>query len=141
MSADSFLDSNIIVYIADTRDADKTARAERLIKSGTDYGKCCISRQVIQESLNVAIKKYNYSAEEASELLEETLLPLHRSLDAPALYRRGLDIRYRYRYDLYDSLIIAAALELGCRTLYSENMRRGQTIGRLTIKNPFIQQQ
>ena len=137
MSADILLDTNVIGYIVDTGDAGKTARAEHLINSGLNHGACCISQQVVQESLNVAIKKYNYSAEEARRLLERTLLPLHRPLEASSLYRRGLDIRYRYRYDFYDSLIIAAALELNCRTLYTEDLQHGQQIGQLSIENPF----
>ncbi|WP_153232350.1 PIN domain-containing protein [Methylotetracoccus oryzae] len=37
------------------------------------------------------------------------------------------------------SLIVAAALDAGCITLYSEDMQHGQAIdGRLTIANPFV---
>jgi predicted nucleic acid-binding protein len=39
---------------------------------------------------------------------------------------------------LYDSLIIASALEAGCATLFSEDMQHGQAIdSTLTIRNPF----
>ena len=54
-----------------------------------------------------------------------------------ALYRRGLEVRFRYRYSFHDSMIIAAALELNCKTLYSEDLRHGQKLGGLTIENPF----
>jgi len=37
----------------------------------------------------------------------------------------------------YDSLIVAAALESKCTTLYSEDMQHNQHIENLTIKNPF----
>ncbi len=37
----------------------------------------------------------------------------------------------------YDSIIVAAALEAGCRRLYSEDMQHGQRIHGLTIENPF----
>jgi predicted nucleic acid-binding protein len=43
----------------------------------------------------------------------------------------------RYGYYIYDALVIAAALEASCRTLYSEDMRDGQVIEGLTIRNPF----
>ena len=141
MSADSLLDSNVLVYTVDTMNPEKTARAERLVGSGVDYGDCCISQQVIQETLNVAIKKFDYSPEDAHHLLEQTLLPLYQETSAPSLYRRGLDIRFRYKYRFYDCLIIAAALELGCRTLYSEDMRHGHRIDQLTIENPFRPEQ
>jgi predicted nucleic acid-binding protein len=48
-----------------------------------------------------------------------------------------LRIREQYQYHIYDSLMIAAALRASCRTLYSEDMRDGQVIDGLTIRNPF----
>jgi predicted nucleic acid-binding protein len=42
-------------------------------------------------------------------------------------------------FHIYDALIIAAALESDCATLYSEDLQSGQVIdGRLTIRNPFV---
>jgi hypothetical protein len=42
-------------------------------------------------------------------------------------------------YNIYDALNVSAALEIGCTTLYSEDLRDGQTIdGQLTIRNPFV---
>jgi predicted nucleic acid-binding protein len=40
-------------------------------------------------------------------------------------------------YQIYDALILAAALEEGCDTLYSEDMQDGQSVGAVTIRNPF----
>jgi predicted nucleic acid-binding protein len=41
------------------------------------------------------------------------------------------------RYSILDSLIIAAAIHVVAITLYSEDMRDGQVIEALTIRNPF----
>ncbi len=49
----------------------------------------------------------------------------------------ALEIAARYGYRIYDSLVIAAALEASCDTLFSEDMQDGQKIGNLTIRNPF----
>lgn len=39
----------------------------------------------------------------------------------------------------WDSLIVAAALDAGCTTLYSEDMQHGQIFERcITIVNPFL---
>ena len=39
----------------------------------------------------------------------------------------------------WDSLIIAAALEAGCATLYTEDMQHRQIIeNRLTLVHPFV---
>jgi len=59
-------------------------------------------------------------------------------MPSEALYRRALEIKPRYGYSFYDSLIIAAALTAGCRRVYSEDLQHGQRIGQLTIVNPFL---
>jgi predicted nucleic acid-binding protein len=46
-------------------------------------------------------------------------------------------IAERYGYSIFDSLIIAAALHAGAGTLYTEDMRDGQAIDGLAIRNPF----
>ena len=139
MTSEGFLDSNVIVYSMDIEEREKSRRAVQLIQSGLDNGVCCISRQVIQESINTAIRKFSYSVKEAHELLEETLLPLYQETSLSPLYRKTIDICFRYGYGFYDSMIIAAALELDCRILYTEDMQHGQQIDRLTIENPFRQ--
>jgi predicted nucleic acid-binding protein len=67
------------------------------------------------------------------------LSPLLRIYPSILLYKRGLIIQSRYQFSFYDSLIIAAALEVGCTTLYSEDLQHGQQIEQLIVKNPFIE--
>ena len=41
-------------------------------------------------------------------------------------------------FSYWDSLIVAAAIDTGCSTLYSEDMQHGRVLlGQLTIVNPF----
>jgi predicted nucleic acid-binding protein len=51
----------------------------------------------------------------------------------------ALRLAGRHGYHIYDALVIAAAIEASCSTLYSEDMRNGQRIEGLTIRNPFVQ--
>ena len=53
-------------------------------------------------------------------------------------YANALDIRARYKYHFYDSLIVTAALEAGCETLYSEDLQHGQQIAQLRIGDQFV---
>jgi predicted nucleic acid-binding protein len=55
-----------------------------------------------------------------------------------SLYHRALDVQSRWKFSFYDSLIVAAALGLGCKTLWSEGLQHGQKIDGLTIRNPFV---
>lgn len=53
------------------------------------------------------------------------------------LHEAALQICERYEYSIYDSLVIAAALEASCDVLYTEDMRDGQQIESMVIRNPF----
>ncbi len=50
----------------------------------------------------------------------------------------ALDIKQRHRLSYRDSAIVAAALALGCREVYTEDMLDGLTIDGLRLINPFI---
>lgn len=138
MSVDSLLDTNVIIYLLDESHPEKYQCAEKLVESALQSRECCISPQVVQETLNVATRKLGFSQTDANRLLDQILLPLCRNLPINQLYQRGLDIKFRYQYSFYDALIIAAALETGCKTLFSEDLQHGHTIEQLMIVNPFL---
>lgn len=139
MNVESFIDTNLFIYQIEGLDERKAAVAGRIIREGIDTGNACISFQVIQECLSILLRKayVPLPVEHARTLLEDVLAPLFRVPATIDLYRRGLDIQARYRYDFYDSLIIAAALLAGCTRLYTEDLQDGQQIEGLTIENPF----
>jgi predicted nucleic acid-binding protein len=139
MSAEVFIDTNVFIYHLDSTDARKNAVAERVVREGLATGNACISYQVVQECLNVALRKAEValSVDDARTYLDAVLLPLMQVGASEALYHRALDVQARWRYGLYDSLIIAAALLAGCRTLLSEDLQHGQRVEGLTIVDPF----
>ena len=137
MSADAFIDTNVFVYLFDEADDEKRRRAETIVYRALADGTGCISFQVVQEALNVVIRKLDATPADARRLLDDVLIPLWRVDSSASLYRRGLDVQIRYKLSFYDGLIVAGALEAGCRTLYSEDMQYGQRIAGLTIVDPF----
>ena len=50
----------------------------------------------------------------------------------------ALDIKQRHGLSYWDSAIVAAALALGCRELYTEDMQHGLVINGLRLINPFL---
>ena len=134
---DDFIDSNIFVYMFDESAPDKRRRANALVRQSLTDKNGCISFQVVQETLNAVIRKFEITREQVQQLLEGTLIPLWQIYPSPELYLSALDLRERYGFSFYDSLIVAAALEAGCTRLYSEDMQHGQQIHQLTIYNPF----
>lgn len=136
MPAD-FLDTNIFVYLFDRKADAKRLRAEQLVREALLNRSGCISSQVVQETLNVLVRKYGLSDEGASDLLDDVLQPLWQVTPDAGLCRRALALRSRYGFSFYDALIVAAALEAGCTRLWSEDLQHGQHIGVLQVENPF----
>jgi predicted nucleic acid-binding protein len=49
------------------------------------------------------------------------------------------DVRIKYKYSYWDSLILASAIENHCTVIYSEDMQHNQIIDNsVRIVNPFI---
>ena len=139
MSAEVFIDTDVFVYHLDRSDKRKHRIAEDIVRDGLASGRACISFQVVQEWLNVALRKaaVPLSTEQARSYLDVVLLPLMQVLPSGALYHRALDVQQRWRFGFYDSIIVASALAAGCTRLLSEDLQDGQRIDGLVVKNPF----
>ncbi len=139
MSAKFFLDTNVFIYTLSNRFPAKQKQALALVGEALEEGSGIISFQVVQEFLNVVLHKSErpFSWEECHQYFEEVLGPLCGVYPDPELYRKTLHIRQETGYRFYDALIVAAALEGGCKILYSEDLQDGRKISGLSIKNPF----
>ena len=139
MSVDTFIDTNVFVYQLDTRDPRKHVIADRIVGEALATENACISFQVVQECLNTLLRKAEITLDAAATrlYLNTVLAPLHRVAASIELYRAALDVQRRWKFSFYDSLIVAAALEAGCKRLLSEDLQHSQRIGGLRIENPF----
>ena len=132
-AAEVFFDSNILLYLI-SEDAAKARRSEALLSAGA-----VISVQVLNEFAAVAIGRKAVDFAELRDILSAIRVACTvRPLDIET-HELGLDVAERYRFSIYDSLIVAAALRAGCSTLYTEDLQNGQTIERLTTRNPFAE--
>ncbi|MFC2171274.1 PIN domain-containing protein [Acidobacteriota bacterium] len=139
MSAKYFLDTNVFVYSFDASAVKKRKVALELIHRALAEGQGIISWQVVQEFLNVATTKFEVplSSSDCERYIDQVLAPMCEVYPSMTLYKSGLSIHEATKYGYYDSLIIAAALEAGCSTLFSEDLQAGRTFFGLTIENPF----
>lgn len=135
-----FLDTNIFVYTFDQAHPAKQERANALVAQALNTQRGVISFQIIQQFLNVATHKFArpLSTLDCQRYHNQVLAPLCDVFSSIELYSQALEIAERWRYRFYDSLIIAAALQADCGTLYSEDLQHGQVIQELTITNPFV---
>jgi predicted nucleic acid-binding protein len=134
-----FLDTNILVYSFDRRVPSKQQVSHRWIRDALRTQRGVISTQVVQEFLNVALRRFAQplTIPESREYLKTVLMPLCILYPTVSFFDRALLLRQESNFQFYDSLIVTAALDLGCSVLVSEDMQDGLRIGGLTIRNPF----
>jgi predicted nucleic acid-binding protein len=126
------LDSNIIVYLAES-DSAKRLRSKALVAEGG-----WISAQVMNEVAAVARRKIRLAWPAVHELLALVRSFLIVEPLTLATHEQTLFVAERYKLDVYDSAVVASALLAGCDTLWSEDMHHGLVIeGTLTIRNPY----
>jgi predicted nucleic acid-binding protein len=129
-----FLDTNVLVYAHTGQDDRRALTAQRLIEAGAVIGV-----QQLNEFASVAHRKLGRPWNEIRRALEDLRIlcpnPVPVTLQ---IHEMALEIAERFGYRIYDSLVVAAALEAGCDVLYSEDMQDGQQIRTLTIRNPFV---
>lgn len=132
MNGKDFFDTTVLIYALAQNDP-RSAIAEGLLG-----GSGVVSVQVLNEFVAVARRKLGIPWEEIAEALaairELCAAPVAITTD---IHDAAMRIGPRYGFHIYDSLIVAAAIEAGCVTLYSEDIHDGQAIGPVTIRNPF----
>jgi predicted nucleic acid-binding protein len=140
MSAADFLDTNVLVYMFDRQAPAKQATAKQLVSDALTTGSGVISFQVVQESLNTLTRKARVvmTPADARVFLQDVLVPLWHVHPTAALYDRALQVQAKQGFSFYDSAIVAAALEAGCRRLLTEDLQHGQKVGSLRVENPFL---
>jgi len=134
MSDRVFFDTNVVLYTIGQHDT-RTPAAEALLSHGG-----LISVQVLNEVASVARRTLRMSWPEVTEALGaiRVLCPSPVPITAE-MHDAALRLAGQHGFHIYDALIVAAALEADCATLYTEDLQSGQVIdGRLTIHNPFI---
>jgi predicted nucleic acid-binding protein len=128
----SFLDSNIVLYLA-SEDLLKADRAQELVAEGGT-----ISVQVLNEIANISRRKMGLSWAETRNFLLMIRGLLKVEPITIEIHDVGISLAERYQLSVYDSMIVSAALSAECDTLLSEDLQNGLLIhGRLRVLNPF----
>jgi predicted nucleic acid-binding protein len=130
------VDTNVLVYLHDTRDPARQAVAASLVRSLTNG---VLLWQVACEYIAAArkLKPLGVTEDEIWQnltLLRSTwtmLLPVAGHLDRAEMLLR------QHSLSIWDALLLAVALESGVITLYSEDLVGVGNIPGIQIVNPF----
>ena len=127
----AFFDTNILVY-AQQRGAK--ADAARALMAGGGV----VSVQVLNEFAAVSHRKLGQGWEQIAAAIADVLalVAVPRVLNVKT-HLAALALARDHGLSFYDALIVAAAIEAGCDTLWTEDMQQGRSFGALTVRNPF----
>lgn len=136
MTGEVFLDSNVLLYACSMarEDADKRRVAERLILQDS----FALSAQVLQEFIANSLRKPRLGISEAN--IDATLQMAAMVRVQPITHEvvvSAVILRRRHSLSHWDASIIAAAAELGCGIVYSEDMADGRNYDGVRVVNPF----
>lgn len=137
MNDRTFIDSNVFLYAAEDEDPAKSARAGAWLRYLFDAGNGVANLQVMNEVSNVLIKRGNMPPEKVFSIIDGFLAFGNAPINLETVAAARL-LHFETRYSWWDCVLLASAMELGCRLFLSEDMRDGHQIRGLTIKNPFL---
>ena len=136
MTEREFLDTNVLIYAHDGRDARKRARARDLIRRLLHERRGVLSLQVLQEFFAAATGKLGMPAGEA-----RSRVVLYSRFDvvtlSPADLLGAIDLHRLHRLSIWDALIVRAALNGACAKLHTEDMQSGYVVETVTFHDPF----
>jgi len=137
-----FIDTNIFVYSfldnnKDIEEHKKCLKAQNLLQSFDSNCDIIISTQVCNEYYSALLKNKILDVDIQNSLKELINITEVKAISKSTILSL-MEIRNRYKYSYWDSLILSSALENGCTVLYSEDMQHNQLIeNQLKIINPF----
>ncbi|HXJ13940.1 MAG TPA: PIN domain-containing protein [Candidatus Limnocylindrales bacterium] len=138
MTANEFLDTNIVLYAFDDSEPRKQSIAQELLRKAV-RAECVISVQVLSEICNTILRKLVASHPiDLLRVILDQLEPVPTVSPDERTVRRAVDCRERYGLHFYDGMIVAAAERAGCKKIWSEDLNTGQEYFGIKVENPFV---
>src|SRR3989304_6541523 len=131
------IDTNVLIYVHDDREPEKKAAARELIDR-LEEG--VLVWQIACEYIAAARKlaPQGYTPQDARQDVDDLRHLWKTALPNWKVFDRSAGLMQRYSLSSWDSLLVAACLETGVDTLYSENFSGYGEIDGLKIVNPFV---
>jgi len=134
----SFVDTNIFIYAYDLSATAKYQKAMKLVSDLWESGWGCLSIQVLQELYVSLTQKIPnpLSAQEAAQIVDDLGQWRLHNPELKSL-KEAIQIQQRYKISFWDAMIICSAKELGCTTIWTEDLNPKQLYEGIKAVNPF----
>ncbi len=140
MSAEKlFLDTNVLVYVFDHDEPDKSQRAIDLLEQAKP-GELVLSSQVLGEFYTVVTRKLRRALDpDVAAQAVDWLGTLQVVAIDSTIVTQAIRTSRSSQLSYWDGLIVAAAVAAGCGRLLTEDLNDGQMFGPVRVENPFRQ--
>jgi predicted nucleic acid-binding protein len=130
------IDTNVFVYMLDSRDARKHSAALELVERlrGLD---CAVSLQACGELYAALTRRLRRAAWEAAQAARNLLTAFPVFGASRSAVERALAEASAGRFGYWDALLLASANEAGCGACFSEDMSDGTKLGTVEVVAPF----
>jgi predicted nucleic acid-binding protein len=135
-------DSNILIYLAGVARAqsdDEKIYFLREIQAPLEQNATLVFPVQSLGELAVALRRSGRSRSEVRDRIAETSGDAVLAPTTRQTFESALTLADDHQLQVWDSIILSAAIETGCTILLSEDMQHGFTIHGLTIINPLIE--
>ncbi len=131
------VDTNVLIYVHDDRDPAKKFAARELVDSLQNG---VLLWQVACEYLAATRKlaPQGYTLDDGKQDIDDLRQFWQTALPTWAVFDQSHDVMKRYSLSNWDALLVAACLDAGVQTLYTEDLGAPRSIDGLEIVNPFL---
>jgi predicted nucleic acid-binding protein len=130
------LDTNILVYAEGLNGDAKKQRALVLVEK-LPQDLIVLPAQALGELFHVLVRKAGRSPSEARSALLAWQDSFAVADTTAAVILTAAELAAQHQLSIWDSVILAAAADAGCRLLLSEDLQDGFTWTGVTVANPF----
>ncbi len=137
MNAEIFIDTNILLYSIDEDPAStlKRQRAQQVLLSERWGWSIQVATEFYVNAISLK-RPFRLTSQDAVSLVETWLTYPTMTLTA-GVVREAIAWHRRFQLSYWDAAILVAAKQLGCNTVYSEDLNDGQDYDGVTVINPF----
>ena len=130
------LDTNVLAYAEGVNGQDRKGIALALLRDFAEH-ELMVPAQALGELFVVLTRK----ARREAAVPRDAVLSWSDSFPlidtTPAVIHEAMELATTHRLGFWDSVMLAAAAQAGCRILLSEDMQDGFTWRGVTVRNPF----
>ena len=138
MTAPVFVDTNVLVYSRDARDAAKHQRAREWVEFLWDTKRGRVSRQVLHEYYVTVTRKLRPGLPEDDARSDvRALFHWLSAVDPEVTIESAWTFQDRCSLSFWDALILGAAQSMGCGIVLSEDLPAGQELEGIRVVSPF----